>query len=269
MIKLLSRKEILKLNKTFASFIIDWQEQEYNPSLEHNQYKAGKMYDITLNKPRYYPQEEIDKMNEERLEEYNRKKDNVETISLEEKYTGTVIYNFPYAPVENYAESLAEGIVTLAEKLEWLAVICMLVYPKPWLGQENDYKPVKKALDYLKSIGVTDDFTGGIIANGTELQELMKHLFWIFRCNASLPYCFFSGIEKEFVGSICQYGNVHFHFYAETEMIRTNHETLGLGMVEIEQCYENFSDTGAIEGRRLDLSKQVTKQTTKPWWKFW
>jgi len=87
MIKLLSREEILKLNKTFTSFIIDWQEQEYNPALEHNQYKAGKMYDTTLNKPRYYPQEEIDKMNEERLEEYNRKKDNVETTSLEEKYT--------------------------------------------------------------------------------------------------------------------------------------------------------------------------------------
>ncbi len=83
MIKLLSRKEILKLNKTFASFIIDWQEQEYNPSLEHNKYKAGMMYDTTLNKPRHYPQEEIDKMNEERLEEYNRKKDNVETTTLQ------------------------------------------------------------------------------------------------------------------------------------------------------------------------------------------
>jgi hypothetical protein len=54
MIVLLNRQEIPGLNKTFASHIIDWQEQIYNPSLGHSKYKAGMMYDLNFNKSGYY-----------------------------------------------------------------------------------------------------------------------------------------------------------------------------------------------------------------------
>ena len=269
MIELLNRQQILNLNKTFASFIIDWQEEQYNPELENNKSKAGLMYDIVLNKPRYYSQEEVDQMNAERLKEYNRKKDNIETIPIEEKYTGTIIYNLPYAEIDDYAQSLAKSIVILSEKLGWESVIYLPVYRMPWLGQQNDYKPVKRAINYLKSIGTTDDFAGGFKVNGTDLEKLLNNLFWIFRCNASLAYCFFSGIDRNFVGSICQYGNIHFHFYSHAEMIDTKNAAIDLGMIQIEKCFENFSETGRIRGRRLDLGNEVKRQRTKSWWRFW
>jgi hypothetical protein len=265
MIELLNRQEILKLSKAFASFIINWQDQEYNPSQEYNTYKAGMMYDMKLGKPRHYSQEEIDLMNAERLEEYNSKKDNVVTGSIEENYSGTLIYNLPSAEISDYIENLAGSIETLAEKLDWEAVIFLLVYADPWLEQQNDYKPVKSALKYLKSIGVTDEFTGGFKANGNDLKELVKHLFWIFRCNAALPYSFFSGINKDFVGSICKHGNIHFHFYSENEYFEIRNKCLDLGMTQIERCFENFSETSAIKGRKLALGTKTKKQ----WWKFW
>jgi hypothetical protein len=269
MIELLSRNEILKLNKTFASFIIEWQDQEYNPSLKHNRFNAGTMYDMRLNKLRYYSQEEVDSINEERLQIFNREKDNTDTASIEENYTATLVYNFPYAPIENYAENLAKGLVMLAERLNWESTIFLLVYPTPWFSQENDHEPVKKAFDYLRKIGVTDIFNGGFKANGKGLEELLKHLFWITRCNASLPHCFFSGIKKDLIGSICQYGNIHLHFYSAAEFAKTKIASVDLGLIEIKRCFENFSENGAIQGRRLDSGKQITKQTTKPWWKFW
>lgn len=260
MIELLNRQEIFKLNKTFASYIINWQEQEYDPSLEHNKYEAGTMYDLELEKYRYYTQEEVDQMNAERLEDYNRMKDNVQVSSIKESYAGTLVYNLPFAQIDDYARNLAESIETLAEKSAWQEVIFLLVYPIPWLKQQNDYKPVKSALDYLKSVGVTNDFTGGFKANGNELKELVKHLFWIFRCNAALPYGFFSGIDKDFAGSICKYGNIHFHFYSETEMFEIRNNCLDLGMIQIERCFENFSETGAIKGPRLALGAKGKKQ---------
>jgi len=269
MIELMSRREILELNKTFASFIINWQYQEYNPSLEHNKYKPGMMYDIRLNKLRRYSRKEVDSINKERLEVYNRVKDNVDIISIEEKYAGTLIYNFPYAEIENYVETLSESMAAHAEESDWGSVIFLLVYPTPWLEQENDYGPVKNASDYLKSIGVTEDFSGGIKANGEDLEELMKHLFWIVRCNASLPYCFFSGIDRDFVGNICQYGNVHFYFYSEHELIETKNQAFILGMTAVEKCFENFSEPGVIKSRRLNLERRIKKPITKPWWKFW
>lgn len=253
MIELLDRQQILKLNNTFAAFILDWQNAQYNPLLDENKYEPGEMYEnADAEKPRYYSQEEVDQLNKERFEEYNKKKDNIETVSQEDKYIGQIIYNFPQADINDYVENLSAGIVTLATELEWKSMIFLLDYSVPWLDQDNDYEPVKNALNYLKSIGVNDGFVGGFKAEGQDLKDLVKHLFWIIRCNASLPYCWFSGIDTEFVGDICKHGNLHFYLYSEQQKIAIQNKTMEMGLIEIEECYENFSETGAIEGRQLN-----------------
>lgn len=251
MIELLNRQQILQLNKTFAAFIGYWQDAQYNPLRDDNKYTAGEMYENADDeKPRYFSQEECDQLNEERLEEYNKLKDDIKTISLEDKYQGQLIYNFPAAPINSYVKNLSEGIVTLATELKWGSVIFLLDFAIPWFYQNNDYPPVKNALAYLKKIGVDDEFTGGFKADGHDLAELVKNLFWLIRCNAALPYCWFSGINKDFVGDICKYGNIHFRVYADRQKTEIQDKAGKMNLIEIDECYENFSETGAIEGRQ-------------------
>lgn len=249
MIELLDRKSILNLNKTFASFILEVQDAKYNPI--HNPNEPGEMYVDDSEKPRYVSQEECDKWNKEEQMEFDQNRDKVETEPI--KFIEERVFTFSEAEIDQYLNNLGNGLENLNKQLDWQSTIFLLDYPTPWLSQDNDYEPVKKALDYLKSIGVTDDFTGGFKANGQELKELTMNLFWIVRCNASLPDCYFSGIEKGFVGDVCKHGNIHFHFYSDTDRQEILNETKEIGLKAIEgiHCYDSFSETSKIDGRQI------------------
>lgn len=251
MIELLDRQSTLKLNKTFTSFIIDVQDAKYNPV--HSPYESGTMYFDDSEKPRYVSQDECDKWNKERLSEFNQNKDTADTDTLNDKYIDEVVFTFSEHQIDQYLDKLSNGLDYLTEQLDWKAVIFLLDYPTPWLNQENDYQPVKKALDYIRQIGVSEDFIGGFKVSGQGLKEITKNLFWIIRCNASLPDCYFSGLSTDFSGSICKYGNIHFNFYSRTdrqEIIRAAQD-IGLKQIEGSQCLDSFTETGKIEGRRI------------------
>ena len=253
MIVLLKRNEILKLNSTFGAFVLENQDAKYNPSLDYNKYKPGMMYVENSEKSRYVSQEECDRWNQEAFEKYEQRRDKFDTISLKGKYKGEVIYNFPKAAINDYINNLASGLVELFSTLNWQAVIFLLDYPTPWLSQDNIYTPVKDALNYCRTIGIDDKFNGGVKANGEELKEFLAHLFWIIRCNASLPQCYFSGIDTDFVACICKYGNVHFSFYSEKARLGVEGIAKELGMIELKdgRCISNFTDNDAIGGRQI------------------
>ncbi|RYZ94693.1 MAG: hypothetical protein EOP47_27345, partial [Sphingobacteriaceae bacterium] len=79
----------------------------------------------------------------------------------------------------------------------------------PWLYQDNDYSPVKQALQYLSVNKVSKSFNGALNVDLNSLPEFIIHFFWLIRCNAALPYFNFTDTSFNIVGSICQYGNVH------------------------------------------------------------
>ncbi|MDB5272307.1 MAG: hypothetical protein JWO58_674 [Chitinophagaceae bacterium] len=241
MIELLSREEALACNKTLASYIVDLQNLLYNPSLSGNLLEPGEIYS----------QEECDESNKEMTEAYEKKKDQVSVIPIKENFKGRIIYTFSEKEVNRYLNHLASTFAILADKLQWRSVIFLLDYSTPWLSQKNDCEPVQKALDYLTRLGVNEDFTGGFKVNGNDLKEFIQQLFWIIRCNAALPYCFFSGENSAFVGSICKQGNFHFEFYSEEEKMKLEKTAKDIGMIDTKVCDDILSNNGSIEGRQI------------------
>jgi hypothetical protein len=254
MIELLSRSQTLALNKTFAAYIVQSQDIQYNPAHEQISFTPGQpYYDPVKGEAVTYSRRECKKLNDALLKTYNENKDSVETETLDGKYAGTSIFNFPPNDIDSYVETLAEGMVEMSEKLGWLSVFVLPDYSIPWLKQENDYAPVKRSLSYLQKVGVANDFAGGLNANEEDLKTLMKNLFWIFRCNASQAYCFLSAPEKALVIYLCQYGNLHFHFYSEQCKTETKKCLDDMGLIEVNECVEPFSASGSIEGRQMKL----------------
>lgn len=251
MIELLDRKKILDLNRSFSSFIVEVQDAKYNPV--HYPNEAGEMHTDDSAEPRYVSQEECDKWNKEEQLKFDQDRDKVEIEPIE--FIDELVFKFPETDIDQYITELSNGLDYLTRQLAWQATIVLLEYPTPWLSQDNNHEPAKKALDYFREIGVTDDFTGGFKASGQELKELTKNLFWITRCNASLPDCYFTGIEKGFVGAICKHGNVHFHFYSNTVRKDILKETREIGLKALDgmHCYDSFSETSKIDGRRIIL----------------
>ena len=251
MIKLLSRKDILNFNPTFASYIINWQGGIYNPLHEHNTYKAG----ILWIDDRLATQEECDQLNQEALDDFLKRKDDYPAHSPEEKFKGEIVYSAKKTNLSVYPVRLADSLTELTFNLNWQPLIFLLDYSVPWLSQENDHKPVARALSYLRSLGIENDFTGGFLASGKELNEFLKNLFWLVRCNATLPICYFSGVEGDTLMYLCKYGNVHFEFYSEAEKIIVQREASGAKLMEVEngECYEEFTKTGFITGRQTKI----------------
>jgi len=243
---LISRNEAL-INEVFASFIGSWQKR-FDPREDLYLTEAGVYYDWDLQKERYFSQEEIDELNALELKGFLDLKDDIEIKQLTN--SAELKYNLATADIFLYAKELGKTLEKLSQELN-SELIFLLDFSVPWLSQKNSYKPVKQALKYLKKMGVTDDFVGGFRYKGEELTEFVSHLFWIIRCNASLPYCWFSTDKHEFVGNICKHGNIHLYTYSEKINETMQEFAQKYGLIEIEVCIEAFTESSGIKGRQI------------------
>jgi len=242
---LITRQEALR-NEVFASFIGSWQKR-LDPRDDPYMVGEGVYYDPELDERRFFTQVEIDKVNERVLDEYLRLKDNVEIKEFQ--YYVELRYNLAFMDIFVYSIEVGYTLQKLSSALN-SDIIFILDYSVPWLYQKNDYQPVVDAMNYLRQIGVSEDFVGGFSFRGDELAEFVSHLFWIIRCNAALPLCWFSTDHHKFVGDLCKHGNIHIHTYSE-EMKETIENFAKINaLIEIEDCFEAFSDEGGIDGRQ-------------------
>ena len=124
-----------------------------------------------------------------------------------------------------------------------------------WLRREHDFKPAKEALQYLINNKVGKRFNGALQVDITVLPTFIVQLSWLVRTNAVLPYVYFIDPEQSFIGTICQYGNLHFSTMNEATDIRfknTISKTKFEFMTE-SICYNKFSKSGSIKGRQIAL----------------
>jgi hypothetical protein len=85
----------------------------------------------------------------------------------------------------------------------------------PWLFREHDYKPVLQALNYLTENNISKSFNGAITTTNLNLTDFLKHLFWLVRCNGVVFYPYFTDVQFNIMGTICQYGNIHLSTLSE------------------------------------------------------
>jgi hypothetical protein len=121
---------------------------------------------------------------------------------------------------------LSKELTTLLQLLNYENFSFLGDSTTPWLFREHDYKPVKRGLDYLKENRISKSFNGAIRVNLEEMQQFMKHLFWLVRCNGIIIYAHFSDPGFNIMASICQYGNIHFSTLNEETDLAFN-EALG------------------------------------------
>ncbi|MHA4808402.1 hypothetical protein ACX0G9_09850 [Flavitalea flava] len=112
--------------------------------------------------------------------------------------------------INRHAKNLATETVNLVQLLGVESLIFLGDTKTPWLYQQNDYKPANLALVYLFEKKVGSKFNGGFEISIDELAKFLTHLFWLVRCNATLPTVHFMNKKQDFLGSICKNGNIHF-----------------------------------------------------------
>lgn len=248
MIDLITRAQALG-NPIFASYIHSWQSR-FDPAKDPYMTDPGVYYDEKIDGERFFDKDEIDVIHKCESDEYERLRDHIDPI--ERTYQGELLYSLPFKDILVYSVEMGIVLQHLSERLN-SKLTFLMDYSIPWLFQKNEFEPVRKALDYFRQIGVSENFVGGIQADEEELEELTANLFWLSRCNASLPYCSFTSNEDQFVGHLCKYGNLHLHSYSEHIKTNLEHFAQTNGLIKIEECFQKFNDTNVIEGRELKI----------------
>ncbi|MBR0573884.1 MULTISPECIES: hypothetical protein [Pasteurellaceae] len=208
-----TRKEILVINPTFSEFIVNWQLKTRS---EH--YEVGESVwfdesdDVTI-----LNQELADKLNQELDEYFEKNRDHHSFDKTQIKpFLGSAEYISSKTNTCEYLYDLANLLENIRKHFNEEYLMILGVQNIPWLYQDNDYEPVKKALNYLRN-HIEEDFDGGFLLKENELYEFIPHLFWLIRCNASLPYFYFTFPNIDTVISICKFGVLHFEFYDESQ----------------------------------------------------
>ena len=132
---------------------------------------------------------------------------------------------------KGHAKNMAASLHQLVNSLGFSSLIFMGDTKTPWLYQQNEYKPVKEALDFLRVQKVGDNYSGALKVTTESLPAFMIHLFWLVRCNASLPVLD-EATDKSFQQVLPQTGLLFF--------------TEGY-------CYESFGNHRKVSGRMLNM----------------
>lgn len=120
-------------------------------------------------------------------------------------------------------------------------------------NRENDYEPLVEAYKKLEELTGQTSYNEAFHLHINDIDQLIDCLFWIIRCDPSVPeYIFLFDKNEKLELFICKYGNVHVTEIGDQQLSNERLTTLGWQVIEGPE-YDRFSDDGAIEGRRINL----------------
>jgi hypothetical protein len=177
--------------------------------------------------------------------------DNDEETFFYPKVFKSYILTLSSKSFRGHVNALGIELTKLAKALQFDTLLFLGDTETPWLYQNNAYKPVKEAQEYLSGRKTGKHFNGALQVEISELPTFIKHLTWLTRCNAALPYFHFIDKGQNIVGSICKYGNLHLDTLCEQadETLRSFVDSSRFEYGDKNSCYNRFSKTSAISGR--------------------
>ncbi|WKN42347.1 hypothetical protein [Tunicatimonas pelagia] len=115
---------------------------------------------------------------------------------------------------------------------------------------KTDYAPVQATRQALLDVTASNNYDEAYVLDTMSVKDMVQHLFWIARCDASAPeYIFLYPKDAYYFISICKYGNIHFYISGGNKSVLSS-ELKSFGLQEWQgREYERFSNSGGIEGR--------------------
>ena len=171
------------------------------------------------------------------------------------KTFSSVVLTTEFSTFKGQIAEISKGLGKLFQNLGSAEIIVMGDSSIPWLKQNNLHPPVAKAISYLQDLKLGQRFNGALVVRMDEFREFFRHLAWLTRCNASLPYFHFIDTKRIILGHLCKYGNIHLYLLDEFNKVKYEEAIVSSELIleKENNCRERFSKSGAIKGRRIIL----------------
>ena len=249
-----SREEVLRASPALAREMLNWQKWA-DPAQDPWEVGQEVIVDLETDESVVLDEAMCREWNERDRRYYDEVRDHL-PIPDSVKHVEQIIAFAEAEDEEALFRANAECWVRLCEKMGWGPTSFLGVLAHPILEQENDHPPMQAARERMLELGLTKEYRAAIRADGEELLTLMASFGALARYNASAPYIHFTAADSETACLFCKYINYHLDTYSEAEdrKLRQCLPHAGFLTSDDGQCYEPFSEDGAMEGRRLDLS---------------
>lgn len=248
---LVSREDLCLRNLLFATYISRWQDSIFNNPTDIFSVGEEVFLEFDEDQPTTLSEEQALQLNMETAADNAALCDNFEFQMPRFSSLGEVIAEFPASDGNNLSRYLGEKTKALVAEMGWDEVLVIPLWRSPFLKQRNDYPPVERATNQLMNMGLTPEYSGGVVLNEETVQTFFEHMFWIVRCNASVADIVFSGVKSSVFGMMCHYGNIHFECGDEQEKQKLLKATVSVGLDAVQG--RTCNTVGAIEGRDLEL----------------
>lgn len=226
MIKPILRQEIFISNKNITSLIHELQKaiHEDDDNFENEKDKAE-----------YDAQFDVLKIENERIKQYSS------------------IIDFPHDNITTYTAVLSEKLIHLLQKLSIKELYIISALKWNLLGtKKNNYAPLKESRERFEKLIEKGNHDEAFVVDMEDLSQCVETFFWLERCDPSSPeYLFFTDKEDRFAFTLCKYGNLHVTEFESEIFTEDILKENGWYIVD-ERCAEKFSETSAIEGRKLN-----------------
>lgn len=181
----------------------------------------------------------------------NAKYDFIDSFSnhYKDEFVASRILHINIVSIEEYLQVCCNRFESLLKSLDIKTVIIILNSKCDWFQQKNNYKPVKKAMSRLGEIVGRKNYLGAFEVDVDSLKQMFDIVFWLGRCNASLPDIHIISEESKISFMICKYGNIHVEIYSDEMAKKFHKEYLNLGFKIIESEEEFLSNE--IGGRKI------------------
>jgi hypothetical protein len=180
------------------------------------------------------------------------------SIPRREKYVFPKTYNqyiitLQSKTAKSHAKNIAVALQQLVQAMGYGKLVFLGDTTVPLLYQQNKYKPVQEAQQYLQANKISDTFNGGLLVDAGDLPVFVRHLFWLVRGNAALPIVYAMDEGKHIVANLCHYGNIHFFTLDEAtdKLFNATLAATGMAFLKGPYCYEAFGRKGKIGGREV------------------
>ena len=242
-----SRTEILNMNNCFAEHLIGVQKAKHEPSDEWTEGDSVILDDT--DEPKVLTKEQANKLNAEDQQYFLDNRDEFHSEFVN-KWVGRATLSSSKKDYQEYLNDLGKSLVDLS--IDYGHLIILGDWNTPWLYQQNDYAPVVNAIEFLNQ-KIDKNFNGGFVLTSDEILEFIPHLFWLTRCNASLPEFMITFMDSKTVFEICKYGILHLEFYEEQEQLKLTNFFKNRNFEEVDRCNDPI-EFDNLKGRKIKIN---------------
>lgn len=253
LVEFVSREFVFKKCPQLAQHLMDYQQAMFNPL--DDVYVEGDEVILELDSvtPTVLTEEQANQLNIEHAAYCMAMRDEFDRTPKKATWFGRIIAELDAPTFEVFIENIGQSLVRLTLALGWDEVFVVCDARRPYLAQDNTYKPVRNATQNLLAMGMTRTSIEGAVLNENTIPDFFASIFWIVRCNASAPGICFSSSNSNIIGTLCKHGNIHFECYSQAELGLLKEALKASSFIEVPSgiCRENFSASRAIGGRQI------------------